>query len=468
MNSAKLERAFSSSDLFHYRVLVLTQLRSNSKQLLLDAFDRDILQDRGASAQLDQHVANSRQLLEELEANFIGSSEIKQRIASLRSLLDKMYVRFQLQSKTTNSWNRERMVQFETGNRELATQYQEELAKIYAYASETEEKSIADTKKVARRLTFEFPMWTLLFCLGFAMFLIPLTIRAAQKFRRIESFLDSIDLSSQGEWQLDMRGHDEFAGIANAFNRLFSRLRQTEKELDKKQQELVVQEKMASLGQMAGGVAHEINSPLATIAIKVEQLEEMLKEDTLDKKLALEWMRTVRETSQRIAKIVEGLRTFSRDGSSDPMAVAKLQDIVDQTLILCAEKMRHHGVEIRISGFTEDLSIMCRATQISQVLLSFLNNSFEAIGSLSEKWIEISARAQDPWVELTVTDSGSGISSEISEKIFDPFFTTKEVGKGTGLGLSVSKSVLEGHGGSICLDKKSDHTRFVILFPRSP
>jgi C4-dicarboxylate-specific signal transduction histidine kinase len=150
------------------------------------------------------------------------------------------------------------------------------------------------------------------------------------------------------------------------------------------------------------------------------------------------------------------------------MAVAKLQDIVDQTLILCAEKMRHHGVEIRISGFTEDLSIMCRATQISQVLLSFLNNSFEAIGSLSEKWIEISARAQDPWVELTVTDSGSGISSEISEKIFDPFFTTKEVGKGTGLGLSVSKSVLEAHGGSICLDKKSDHTRFVILFPRSP
>jgi C4-dicarboxylate-specific signal transduction histidine kinase len=378
-----------------------------------------------------------------------------------------MYKRFQFESKTSFDLSRKRKIQFETGNRELAAQYQDELAKIYAYASAAEEKSIIDTRQVARRLTYEFPLWTLLFCLGIGLILIPLTLRAAQKFRRIESFLDGIDLSSRGEWHLEMQGHDEFSGIANAFNRLFARLQQTEKELDKKQQELVVQEKMASLGQMAGGVAHEINSPLATIAIKAEQLEELFKEGALDTKLALEWMKTIHENSKRIAKIIEGLRDFSRDGSSDPMVSVRLRDIVDQTLVLCAEKMRSHSVKIRISELTDDLSIMCRATQISQVLLSFLNNSFEAIESLSEKWIEISACTHEQWVELSVMDSGKGISPEISQKIFEPFFTTKEIGKGTGLGLSVAKSVLEAHGGSIYLDTKSDHTRFVILLPKS-
>ena len=114
----------------------------------------------------------------------------------------------------------------------------------------------------------------------------------------------------------------------------------------------------------------------------------------------------------------------------------------------------------------EEIEIECRLIQIEQVLLNLLNNSFDAIADLEEKWIRVDVEAEDHFVNIKVVDSGKGIPAEASEKIMMPFFTTKEVGKGTGLGLSISSGILKSHGGELSLDRNAANTTFVIRVPR--
>lgn len=107
----------------------------------------------------------------------------------------------------------------------------------------------------------------------------------------------------------------------------------------------------------------------------------------------------------------------------------------------------------------------CRGVQISQVLLNLLNNAFDAIELLPEKWIKLDAMKMEDTIVIHVTDSGHGIPEEEREKIFQPFYTTKPIGKGTGLGLSLSRKIVQDHKGTLTLDTNSAHTRFVIKIP---
>ena len=131
---------------------------------------------------------------------------------------------------------------------------------------------------------------------------------------------------------------------------------------------------------------------------------------------------------------------------------------------LCTENLKVHQVDLRIIG-NQDLEFDCRPTQISQVLVSLINNSLDATRDLPEKWIEIQMEDQNGKIRITVTDSGNGIPEGIANKIMNPFFTTKEIGKGTGLGLSISKGIIENHGGTITLNTASPHTQFIIELP---
>ena len=109
--------------------------------------------------------------------------------------------------------------------------------------------------------------------------------------------------------------------------------------------------------------------------------------------------------------------------------------------------------------------IFCRDTQISQVLLNLLNNSFDAIAGDPEAWVELSVYQKNEYIEISIVDSGKGISPEIQQKIMHPFFTTKEIGKGTGLGLSISKEIVKSHGGKFFVELDSANTKFVIQIP---
>ncbi|WP_413574542.1 sensor histidine kinase [Bdellovibrio sp. HCB290] len=242
-------------------------------------------------------------------------------------------------------------------------------------------------------------------------------------------------------------------------------LKTTQDELLNQKSRAEYSAKLASLGEMAGGIAHEINTPLNVILLSAEQQLEILEEEIIDKDLMKESIQKVQSTTNRIAAIVRGLRTFARDGTKDPMEPTSLQMLIDNTMSLCYEKFKLNNVDLRLPPPT-DLVINCRSVQISQVLLNLLNNSFEAIREQPVKWIEIGLQDLGEQVEIRITDSGLGIQPEIQAEIFRPFYTTKEIGKGTGLGLSISRGLIEAHHGQLFVDSERPNTCFVIRLPK--
>lgn len=255
-----------------------------------------------------------------------------------------------------------------------------------------------------------------------------------------------------------------FAYIGGAEN---DRVRQIRKNLEISN---IHASKMATLGEMAGGIAHEINNPLSVISFKTELVRIRLKESSITPPEAagkiLHDLLTIDHTVDRIAKIIRGLRTFSRDVDHDQMELFKIHDMIEDSLSLCMEKMKAHSVDLRIKEESNrDLAVEGRAVQLSQVILNMLNNSMDAIESLPEKWIELNVSQIKTGVRISITDSGSGIPKDIISKIMQPFFTTKEQGRGTGLGLSISKGIVDDHHGRIYYDETSKHTRFIVELP---
>ena len=225
--------------------------------------------------------------------------------------------------------------------------------------------------------------------------------------------------------------------------------------------------KMSALGEMAGGIAHEINTPLAVISMRIEQLEDGLTDGSITPKETLEFTGIVKNTALRIGKIINGLRFFARDGARDETEPVRIHQIIEETLSFCQERFRIHGVDLEFSKtIGTELQIKCRSVEISQVFLNLLNNSFDAIQVIGKKWIRIDLSDKETHVEIAFTDCGNGIPKALQEKILQPFFTTKEVGKGTGLGLSISKGVIESHSGRLYLDTNCPNTRFVIELPK--
>lgn len=276
--------------------------------------------------------------------------------------------------------------------------------------------------------------------------------------------------------RINISRSDEIGQLGEYFNKMADTIQkykegleelvdQRTRQLDDAKVLLVQSGKLSALGEMAGGVAHEVNTPLAIIQMSAEQLLELCEEDTIDRHHIVELTTNIRSTVNRIAKIIKGLRLYSRDASNDPCQKASVKILVEDTLSLCGEKFKLNGVELRISDIASDLMLDCRATQISQVLLNLLGNAFDAVVGKKSPWIELRVQEFADRIEISVTDSGPGIPEAIRAKIFQPFFTTKEVGKGTGLGLSISSGLVTGHGGKFWVDESCANTRFVISLP---
>lgn len=255
-----------------------------------------------------------------------------------------------------------------------------------------------------------------------------------------------------------------------------------EAELEQHRIQLVHASKMSSLGEMAAGMAHEINNPLAVIHGHAQRLEQLATEDSLDAPALREALgrsgTKIRQTADRIAKIIAGLRTFARDGAQDAFEVIGVEKLVEETLEFCRSRFSSNGISLRVAPIEAGLSLECRPVQLSQALLNLLNNALDAAkpsdvansspDPLEEAgaWVELRVVGSADWVSFQVADSGKGVSREVAARIFEPFFTTKEPGKGTGLGLSITSSLVRSHGGEIYIDFEAPNTTFVVRLPR--
>lgn len=241
-------------------------------------------------------------------------------------------------------------------------------------------------------------------------------------------------------------------------------------ELVEEQRKQAIQSaKLASLGEMAGGIAHEINNPLTIISSTCAFLKKLISKDKMDPVIMTKGLDDIEKTITRIAKIIQGLRTVSRDTTreGEEFISVQLRDLMDDVVGLCSEKFKNHGVNfiIDLSDPVYDSFIECRRIQISQIFLNLLGNAYDAIENLPEKWIKIECYYLTNNIEFRISDSGQGIPKDIQEKIFQPFFTTKPVGKGTGLGLSLSVSIVKDHNGTFTIDSGNSNTCFVISLP---
>lgn len=223
--------------------------------------------------------------------------------------------------------------------------------------------------------------------------------------------------------------------------------------------------KLAALGEMAGGVAHEINNPLTIITTLASQLVELTEEPEFARAEVRELAGELEHTARRIARIVAGLRTFSRDGSRDPFVRVTAQRLVDDALGLCMERFGLARIRLEHAPLDDELRVECRPTALLQVLVNLLNNAYDAVRGSASPWVRLSADARDGWITFSVTDSGPGVPEAIESRIFQPFFTTKAVGAGTGLGLSISRGLVESHGGQLRYAPHEGHTRFLVELP---
>ena len=234
-----------------------------------------------------------------------------------------------------------------------------------------------------------------------------------------------------------------------------------EKALKEKEQKLIQASKMASLGEVAAGVAHEINNPL-TIIMSAANLLKKNRENPENFNSKVE---SILKASARISKIVLGLKKFSRSSVRVNHKAFSLNSIIKESIFLTSEKSKVQFTPV-IFECAFDVQINCNESEIEQVLINLINNAMDAVFELDEKWIKIEITQDAQSVFLRVTDSGSGIPADIQEKLYNPFFSTKPVGEGTGLGLSITKGILDEHHSKIRIVPNSPNTCFEIRFPK--
>jgi two-component system NtrC family sensor kinase len=283
------------------------------------------------------------------------------------------------------------------------------------------------------------------------------------------------------DYHLDIKTKDEIGELAQAFNAMTSDLKKAKNELvewgntlEKKVQEktaaihraqaqLIHSEKLASLGRMAAGVAHEINSPLTGIVTFGHLLLKKFPPGSEEN----EDIQVIIEQANRCSTIIKGLLGFARASTAEK-APTNINDVINHSLNIVRNKADFFNIKI-VTVFDDYLSkVRADSSQLQQVFLNMIMNAADAIegkGTITMTTRNIRDNSGD-WVEIEFRDTGPGIDDENLAKIFEPFFTTKPVGKGTGLGLAVSHGIIHEHGGSISVKtKQGEGTSFFIKLP---
>ncbi len=349
-------------------------------------------------------------------------------------------------------------------------------------------------------------------CFGIISLIIALSFWVTKPIDKLMIVIRDIREKGSASSQLvEIKSRDEIGQFGSTFNQMITEIRENQKKIAKytKNLELGVihSEKMASIGQLAAGVAHEINNPtgfvssnLKTLFDYIQDIKDLSKEyrkfiadlkknsdakgglpdvsgqvkriTALEEKIdidfllndILELIEESREGTERIKKIVQDLKDFAHPGEDKP----KYTDInknLDTTLNVVWNELKYKAKVIKDYGDLPE--VKCYPQQLNQVFANLLVNAAQAIEKEGE--IRIKTHSNNGYVEVTISDTGIGIPEENISKVFEPFFTTKEVGKGTGLGLHVAYNIIKKHGGTIGVKSVTGKgTTFIIRINRDP
>lgn len=244
-----------------------------------------------------------------------------------------------------------------------------------------------------------------------------------------------------------------------------SEVEKNEAEIVLKNQMIFQSEKMASLGLMASGVAHEINNPLTVIQGSLQQLKKIIDQDNTEIKpqdIVAKIDRVI-FNAERIVRIVKSLKSYSRNESVDPLGAVDMKKVLEETLDLIGKNMEHAHIEFETNIQNSNLTVLGRDGELIQVVYNVMKNAIDAIKKSEEKkWIKIFILTEEEKIKIQIIDSGKGIPESLFDKLFVPFFTTKNIGEGTGLGLFICRNLIESMNGQFYYESFEGHTSFVI------
>src|SRR5438309_7055246 len=242
-------------------------------------------------------------------------------------------------------------------------------------------------------------------------------------------------------------------------------MQRREQELRDKQEQLVQAGKLATLGELTTGVAHELNNPLNNTGLFVGNALDLIELGAADKGQIVRELRQAMQQVSKATQIISHLRTFGRAAPvvAEPMSLGR---VIERALSLVQEQLRLHEIEVTLDLGPQEPVVVGNPIQLEQVFINLLTNARDAVVDSPRKAIRISASVGSTAVEIAFVDTGHGIPSGLERRIFDPFFTTKEVGKGTGLGLSITYGIVKEHGGTISVaSTPGEGATFLIHLP---
>jgi C4-dicarboxylate-specific signal transduction histidine kinase len=244
-------------------------------------------------------------------------------------------------------------------------------------------------------------------------------------------------------------------------------IQRREQELRDKQEQLVQAGKLATLGELTTGVAHELNNPLNNIGLFVGNAVDLVELGVAAKDRIVRELRNAMQQVRKATEIISHLRTFGRVASVSREPVA-IDQVIERALSLMQEQLRLRDIEVELDLSPTQAVVSGNAIQLEQVFINLLTNARDAMADSPRKIVRISTRVADHTVDLAFSDTGPGIPEGLEQRIFDPFFTTKEVGRGTGLGLSITYGIIKDHEGAIAVaNRPGEGAIFHIQLPRA-
>ena len=293
---------------------------------------------------------------------------------------------------------------------------------------------------------------------------------AARWLRPVGTLTEGVSRVARGDYtaQLGIKGDDEIAILAREFDAMAQSLREREAQLQQKQEELLRSERLAAMGRMSAQISHEVRNPLSSIGLNTEMLEEQLGRATFatpaDAKETRDLLAAVSREVDRLTEITEDYLRLARL-PNPTLKPEDLNQVVDGVLSFSREELERAHVDVRRELAEQPVIANADEGQLRQVLLNLVRNGREAMAGAGGR-LTLGTRVINGEVEVTVADTGPGLSAEAREHLFEPFFSTKP--GGTGLGLSLSQQIVQAHGGRLEVGPAGarEGTCFVLRFPK--